>query len=78
MFGQVPNIQGSLVDVHCGTMAEGSGMSSFSKLGDVESFSLQGSWVYGTFNLRASDSNGIYNGSTVQSPALQALPCIRY
>ena len=26
----------------------------------------------------ASSSNAIYNGSTVQSPALQALPCIRY
>ena len=71
-------MSGALVDVHCGTMAEGSGMSSFSKLGDLESFQLQGSWVYGTFTLKASDSNGIYSASTVQSPALQVLPCIRY
>ena len=77
MFG--PNIQGD-ANWASGTTSggQGHGALSFSTSGtSLAEFGGSGKgdvFIY----LNASSSNSVYNGSTVQPSALQALPCIRF
>ena len=51
-------------------------LGSPAKAGDVYETSEQ-QVGYDGFDFKSANGNSLYNGTTVQSPALQVLPCIR-
>ena len=76
---QLPNITGTLYDIHGGTFFGADGV--FSKAADggqLESGTLSGTWNYGSMSMSAHDGNALYSGSKLQPSALQVLPCIRF
>ena len=82
MFGQVPNITGWVASVAAGAngnIAESTGCLSaegtelYCRPGADELRYLN----QATIKFAASDSSSIFNGSNVQYPAIQVLPCIR-
>lgn len=77
MFGQVPNIHGS-VRLNEAYLNQASGAFEVIKLSDTQCGS-NGSFMSDDigFQLRANVFNSIYSGTSVQSPALQTLACIR-
>ena len=79
MFGQVPNMSGELSQISSNLLLK-NGVFTSTGVSIANHTSLLGTdqdEVVLRFN--ASDGNAIYNGTTtVQPPALSALPCIRY
>lgn len=82
MFGTRPNIIGWIGDIPMGT---NSGSNVYGALFQGEQWTtadiLQGQYAgYWTLQFNASSSNSTYKDgtTTVQPPALSALPCIRY
>ena len=75
----LPNITGTLYDIHGGIFFGADGV--FSKAADggqLESGTLSGTWNYGSMSMSAHDGNALYSGSKLQPSALQVLPCIRF
>lgn len=74
---QLPNIHGNL-RVNEAYLNQASGAFQVIKLAESQCGS-NGSFMSDDvgFQLRANTFNSIYNGTTVQAPALQVLPCIR-
>lgn len=76
MFGAWPNINGATGGVVGYWGSSGSG--AFSTDQNAQADLIVGSVVaYTELSFDASKASSVYNGSGVQSPALQLLPCIR-
>ena len=78
MFGQPPNIQGTMGDNYGGVSFSCSG--ALSSDGSELNYSGAGTnrMTYNAVQFKASNSNAIYSASTVQQNALQVLACVRY
>ena len=75
----LPNITGTLYDIHGGTFFGADGVfSKGADGGQLESGTLSGTWNYGSMSMSAHDGNALYSGSKLQPSALQVLPCIRF
>ena len=82
MFGRVPNILGGFDAVRfnmpndIGDVVRDGAFTvnvAYKNIGVLEENAF-GSTLY---SFKASDSNGVFAGTTVQAPGLQVLPCIR-
>lgn len=75
---QLPNMSGELSQLSSDLLLVNGVFSNTSVSVPKHTSSLGTDQDEVILRFNASSSNAIYNGSTVQSPALQALPCIRY
>ena len=74
---QLPNITGSIKDVHVGNIPRGGGCVQWIDNGGLEPRSLAGAWSFGDYLIDSSKSNATYSGDKLQVSALQLLACIR-
>lgn len=74
---EVPNITGSIKDVHVGNIPRGSGCVQWIDHGELEPRGLVGAWSFGDYLIDSSKSNATYSGDKLQVSALQLLACIR-
>ncbi len=88
MFGQVPNMTGifntyTFSDVKTAGSLNANCYGVFSKSVITDPGSIDGAgstgkrYVETNINFDASSGNALFSGTSLQSPALQALPCIR-
>ena len=75
----MPNITGSIGGIRLVSTSPASGAFTNYRAANITADADGGDWWYGGFNFDASKSNEIYgNSNTVQTPALQLIPQIKF
>ncbi len=75
----MPNITGEIGGIRLVSTSHASGAFTNYNSANITADGDGGGWWYGGFNFDASKSNEIYdNSNTVQPPALQLIPQIKY
>lgn len=75
----VPNITGSVTYIYALENTQSNGALSYTNTGSPDISGTKSATIWGTITVNAANSNAIYGASTtVQPPALQLIPQIRY
>ena len=78
MFGAWPNMSGELSQLSSDLLLVNGVFSNTTVSVPKHTSSLGTDQDEVILRFNAGNGNAIYNGTTVQQPALQVLPCIRY